>query len=35
MESADDGVNFVNAGDVLAMAYDILNSPMPAAGNDD
>jgi hypothetical protein len=35
MEPTDEGVNLVNAGDVLAMAYDILYSPMPASGNDD
>lgn len=35
MKSTDEGVNLINAGNVLAMAYDILYSPMPASGNDD
>ncbi len=34
MEPTDEGVNFANAGDVLAMADDIFYSPVPAAGND-
>lgn len=35
MKATDQGINFVNPGDFLAMAYDVFYSPMPATGNDD
>jgi hypothetical protein len=35
MKPTDQGINLVNPCDFLAMAYDVLYSPMPATSNDD